>query len=392
MAKRQNGEGTYGKKTINGKQYFYHRTPEGKFIYGKTQKELKEKIKIKEKEDSLKKTVQNEKNFTFKDLCDYWLKYEIRNKITERTYDDYEHIIDKRLISNELKNIQVQSIDVDMLKDYIDLLSKQYSKASIEKTWAIFRQVIKYGIKKKYIPPIDLEEISMPKEHQVAVKKKDVQFISLEDMELLYEETHRRYNNGAFYYGNNAQVIVFIMYSGLRISEAIGLTWKYVAKDFSEIRVANASTVVYKRDSDGNAIIEDGKHVRVKKQKAPKSESGERIIPLPERAKDVLKYFYETYKHNDNDFVFVSNRNTQIDKDNVERSLRTILGNSQCLCKEYTPHSLRHGYGSILIKKGVDINIVSKLLGHKDVSTTLKIYIHVYKDDVTDSVRRVFDE
>ena len=49
--------------------------------------------------------------------------------------------------------------------------------------------------------------------------------------------------------------------------------------------------------------------------------------------------------------------------------------------ENYTPHSLRHGYGSILLSKGVDIKVVSELLGHKDITTTYNIYIKVYNKD-----------
>ena len=41
MAKRRkNGEGTWGKKKINGIEYSYYRDANGKYFYGKTQKEI----------------------------------------------------------------------------------------------------------------------------------------------------------------------------------------------------------------------------------------------------------------------------------------------------------------------------------------------------------------
>ncbi|MCH5252228.1 MAG: hypothetical protein J1F22_04580, partial [Lachnospiraceae bacterium] len=45
MAKRKNGEGSWGVKTIKGKQYKYFRDAAGKYTYGKTDAEIKEKIK-----------------------------------------------------------------------------------------------------------------------------------------------------------------------------------------------------------------------------------------------------------------------------------------------------------------------------------------------------------
>lgn len=42
-----------------------------------------------------------------------------------------------------------------------------------------------------------------------------------------------------------------------------------------------------------------------------------------------------------------------------------------------TPHMLRHTYASMLYFSGVDVLTAQKLLGHADVSTTLKIYTHL---------------
>lgn len=43
---------------------------------------------------------------------------------------------------------------------------------------------------------------------------------------------------------------------------------------------------------------------------------------------------------------------------------------------KFSPHSLRHSNASLLIANGVSIPIVSKRLGHANVTTTTKIYAH----------------
>ena len=49
--------------------------------------------------------------------------------------------------------------------------------------------------------------------------------------------------------------------------------------------------------------------------------------------------------------------------------------------KTFTPHSLRHTYTSILLRAGLPVNLVSKMLGHNNSTTTLNIYAHIFKDD-----------
>ena len=41
--KRKNGEGTWGEKTVNGKVYHFYRDADGRYFYGKTDEEIKEK-------------------------------------------------------------------------------------------------------------------------------------------------------------------------------------------------------------------------------------------------------------------------------------------------------------------------------------------------------------
>jgi integrase len=49
------------------------------------------------------------------------------------------------------------------------------------------------------------------------------------------------------------------------------------------------------------------------------------------------------------------------------------------LLPELTFHGLRHCAGSLWLASGVDISIVSKLLGHSSISVTADIYAHMLK-------------
>jgi hypothetical protein len=41
-----------------------------------------------------------------------------------------------------------------------------------------------------------------------------------------------------------------------------------------------------------------------------------------------------------------------------------------------TPHDLRHTWGSRLSANGLDVLMLSRLLGHSDVTITMRIYVH----------------
>ena len=44
-------------------------------------------------------------------------------------------------------------------------------------------------------------------------------------------------------------------------------------------------------------------------------------------------------------------------------------------------HTLRHTFGSVMIRRGVGVEVVSKLMGHSNVSITYSIYIHSIQEE-----------
>lgn len=53
-------------------------------------------------------------------------------------------------------------------------------------------------------------------------------------------------------------------------------------------------------------------------------------------------------------------------------------------------HDLRRSGGTILLNRGVPLEVVSHILGHKDLETTRRIYAHVLPDTVKKAMRKGF--
>jgi integrase len=59
----------------------------------------------------------------------------------------------------------------------------------------------------------------------------------------------------------------------------------------------------------------------------------------------------------------------------IERKLDSILKSAKM--RHYRIHDLRHFFASLLLAQGVELKVVSELLGHSDICITGDIYAHV---------------
>ena len=75
----------------------------------------------------------------------------------------------------------------------------------------------------------------------------------------------------------------------------------------------------------------------------------------------------------------------------VKRSFKPLLLNAG-FPPEMRLHDLRHTAATLLLSRGVNVKVVSEMLGHADISITLRIYAHVIPNmqqvaaDVMDSM------
>jgi len=383
MAKRKNGEGSWGKKTIKGVVYSYYRDANGKYYYGKTDKIVKEKIKNaidSQKTSSIvldNHIIIAEAGVSDKSIfCDYmkmWLKTK-SSSLSPATYDRYESAISEmeKFSKFNLADKQISSLTPTMIQSFLDCLSHDYSRSSINIFFSIIQQSINYGIANGDFRSNILYSVHVPKEMNCKIKKRKTNATTIEDVENIYHECWRKKDDGSYTLADSARVIVLIMYTGMRIGEALGLKWENVDWGNNKIHIKQSLAVIKNRD-EKNGIY---KTHRITKE--TKSKSGIRTLPLPDKAVDVLKYFEAKRK---NDFVCVLPSGDIYNGHSIRAMLSRVLRNVGIPENKYTIHSLRHGYGSILLSKGIDIKVISELLGHSNVNFTYNVYIEIFEKD-----------
>ena len=190
-------------------------------------------------------------------------------------------------------------------------------------------------------------------------------YFTYDERQKIEEEISRTYSNGAPIY-RFAPIISLLMYTGLRIGEALALTWSDI--NFKESLININKSVLY--------IPVNGKHETVI-QNSLKTDSSMRVLPMSNKAKEALIKLKEM--SNDNNLVITTVNNRTPTRASIGKSLTRICKNAGIIDKHETRgvHTLRHTFATMLFENGCSIKIVSELLGHCDTRVTENTYIHI---------------
>lgn len=74
-------------------------------------------------------------------------------------------------------------------------------------------------------------------------------------------------------------------------------------------------------------------------------------------------------------YVFVSRSGTALDSRNVTQDLQAALARLGLPRQRF--HDLRHAYATLMLEDGEELAVVSRSLGHADLSTTADVYAHL---------------
>lgn len=410
MPKRKKGEGSWGRKTIKGTEYKYYtkqykgfNTP--KYFYGLTETEINEKRKKFEEniEEELALSNRSKDSLIFGQYIESWLKREKKRELSEGTYDGYERAIRVRiknlpeydLYNKQMKQIDDKNVDVgkQIFSDYVDALVEHgYALKTIKEVCDIISQCLDYASNpiRKDLQYNYLKLVSMPNEEKVKKKRKEPHFMTETEMEILYNEAKRVNKKGDCkggsgignpVYGNNAYAIIILQYTGLRIGELCALRWNDIDLEKKTMFIHHSLREVKNRKKVSK---DDGLPSIVYIEKETKTKNGIRTLSITNRVMDALLYFMK-YKTSDNDYVCVSTNHTHMRKEGIARTLTRMTKHAGLY--PYSPHELRHSFGSILLEKSdnVDraIGAISRILGHANITITYNIYIHILDSRLT---------
>lgn len=170
-------------------------------------------------------------------------------------------------------------------------------------------------------------------------------------------------------------LLALLAETGMRIGQALGLRHSDVVSRAKQIRI------VARSDNANGA--------RAKLRSSAVIPVSAALIRL------YSEYLHREYGEVDSDYVFVNlwggRRGAPLSYTAVHKLFQQIQVRSGV---EFTAHILRHTHATELVRAGVPIDVVAKLLTHRSSITTSQTYVHLDVVDAREALRRagVFDD
>ena len=377
--KRSNGEGTIFKRS-DGRwcAAYYDEAPNPKrhYVYGKTQTEVKRKLKEMREKGPIEKTKQGEEQ-TLAQWILYFLENYKRNELKVTTYSIYLGIYKKHIQNsvpgktklNKLKSNQLQKL-------YNEKVEAGYNAKTVKHISILINSALKKAVQMKLIRENVNEMTSLPKREEY-----QAEVLTAEDVRRIFSDAKQ---------DELYPIICLTLATGLRKGEVMALKWNDIDFEQKELEVkGNLCRVPQEIDVNGKvkytyAIL------------SPKTKKSQRRVPLTERALEALKMQQKTqekakerYKdiYIDQNLVFASENGDFLNPRLFMDKYHEFLNRYQLPYIRF--HDLRHTFATLLLEAGVPPKVMQELLGHTSITTTMDIYAHVTKQGKKNAVEKL---
>lgn len=292
------------------------------------------------------------------DLYDWlliWLdKYE-KNSIKRTTYANYDGHIRKYYIA--FQNAPIDKITTSDFQEFFnDKLNSGLSAKTVRNMAMILRNAMKQALAEGLIKENYSLYVNLPK-----VQKKEIQILTHDQKESLIKTSYF-YRYGAF--------IRLTLCTGLRLGELLALKWEDIDFSKKELHVRR----ILHRSKNYDPNIKNSTSIYFDE---PKTEKSKRIIPLPRNAIEDLQKWKQKQETEigTTEFVITDQSGKFLEHTTFKKYYNRML--DKCGISGITFHALRHTFATSALEKGMDIKVISEILGHYSVSFTLDTYAHV---------------
>lgn len=346
---------------VEGKRIRKHRTVEASGP--RAAKEMLAKFE----EELLENDKMDVTNLRFVDYVELWRKNYADSQLEPSTREIYEIMLNT--IIPHFQRKKLADVHDFHLTHYLNG-EKLNGRGSLEKKYNVLKSLFKYAVIWKLLPRDPMDGVGKPK-----VVADEMQFYDREELEILMkliEELDTRHQ----------LMIKLTVAGGLRRGELLGIAYDCV--DFAKNQIFIKRSLQYTKKEG----------FRLKETKTGES----RIITFPSTVMDELRIYYkkQLYARTNNErewegFVDVRGREVMLfvcdaaghpyNPQAVTRFWGRFMRRNMDVIKRIRFQDLRHSSASLILSDGINMKVLQKRLGHKDIKTSLNIYSHVTNKD-----------
>lgn len=356
-------------KYLNGRVKF-------KRFVGTSQDDVVYRMKLFKQNNQVTTTTSPTESIMFDDYMESYMTVIKQMKLKPasyvRDYGTFKNQIRPYLGGYEIHEITPNIIQKELIGS---LIENNLSYSTIHKAYVLTNECLSYAYKQQVIPNNPCALVEKPTKKGLGNQHKEIRFFNDDEIERFKTIALQRNKNGALIYSNGYAFIILI-YTGLRAGEMLALTWENVDLNNNYIKVSSNVGAKYNDNMKIETFIQDS-------TKTKKS----RVVHLTKSAKRYLTELKEFQNPNKKDYVIISN--TEVRSFSILRNSylgickRAKIDNPQGL------HTLRHTFASLMIRKGVDIKIISEMLGHASVSFTYNTYVHLIEEEKAKVIQQI---
>ena len=369
ITKKENG--TYlGRITIAGYETFS--------CTGATKKEVERKLE-EFKIRTLKKEVIPQKIFV-NAYIEKWLETVKQPSLKAASFDRLERTYRTQIKDSRVGRCQLGNITSMDVQGLINEKSRTLSYSSLKKIYELLNGCFTYAVICREMDFNPVRAVQMPKKENLNKKEKQMSVFSKEELGKIENVAAITYQSGEVRY-KHAWFFILLANTGLRAGEAIALTWDNVDLENGLIYVKQNASVVKCRNG------EDKKYQVI--ITTVKTKTGNRIVPCNEKALQALRALqsYQKAHHIQSEYVDCNDKGELLSQQTLPKILKAILQAADVPYRSV--HSFRHTFATNLIEAGVDVKVVSQLLGHSSVKITYDTYVHIGVDHAMEAVKRI---
>ncbi|MCI1959673.1 MAG: site-specific integrase [Clostridia bacterium] len=364
---RQRKDGTWEARYISGVDTA---TGKGirKSIYGKTQKEVRQKLTaaIRALDTG---TYTEATKITVSQWLDIWLNEYVENSVKPFTYKSYETQI-RVHIKPAFGAVKLQVLNVPTVqKFYNNMLKNGLSPKTIKNVHGVLHKALEKAVSIGYININPAAQCELPR-----IEKKEIQPFTDDDIKaFMYAIEHEEYKN----------LLLVTLFTGLREGEVMGLTWDCI--DFKNGTVTVNKQLQKEKKVNGKYILSSTKN------------SETRVLTPASFVMDWLKDESKRQGLNrlrngflwDNEFnlVFTNDTGRHLAFCTVYKHFKKIAISIGLPDARF--HDLRHTYAVTALQEGDNIKTVQGNLGHATAAFTLDVYGHVSEKMKRESAERM---